>query len=104
MADAKVNNDTIDVGVHKLAVGGAIVGRLPLRFLGASNVRIAAVDTHGIEIEWPVFNSPISKEYSISGLWPDDWIVELRKDNKAVAKKKIVIRRGENTTCDFRDN
>jgi hypothetical protein len=103
LGEASVANNTSDIGIHKLAPGAAITGRLPLHLATDRSVSIVAIDLHGIAIESPNrdVDGPPRTGFTISGLWPGKWLVMLKKNDQVLATKAVVLRDAESVSCDL---
>lgn len=100
MGAAKVNNDIVDIAVHKLQAGGTIAGVAPRSKSGHAADSIVAVDSHGFTIRAPDFASG-KQEFEITNLWPDLWTVKLLSGERILSTTKVELRGTEKALCNL---
>jgi hypothetical protein len=104
MSEASVKNNIVDIGSHRLATGGAITGRMPPRLETDMTVVVEATDANAVTIENPNRFEPVGKSFAISGLWPGEWTVRMKRGDKVIAEKAVVLQGTETVACDLAEN
>ena len=103
MPGVTVRSNMTDIGSHPLATGGVITGKVPPRLQRAAGVTVVATDSHGVAIEDPHGWDPIDDHFRISSLWPEKWIVTLKRGGRVEARQTVTLQGIETVTADLVD-
>ena len=101
LGQISVKNACADIGVHKLAAGGTITGKVPARWAADLAATIEATDQQGIAIENLNYNKSVQQDFAISGLWPGKWVVKLSKGDRVIAQKDVELKSTETVSCEL---
>jgi hypothetical protein len=96
-----LDNKSVDVGSHKLGLGGTIAGAVPPRLANDRSVTIAAIDSLGIVIKNSEWRENPGRGFQFSGLWPGKWMIELKQGDQVLSAKPVVLRGTESVSCDL---
>jgi hypothetical protein len=96
-----VNNNTTDVGEHKLGPGGTITGKIDLGKDGLLADALVAEDTNGLRIEATDFSCLKQTEFTISSLWPGQWTLKLMRGDTVLATARTELKGRETSRVDL---
>ncbi|MCY3024439.1 MAG: hypothetical protein NTW87_36150, partial [Planctomycetota bacterium] len=101
IADVEVQSKVRDVGVHKLAPGGAITGTLPLGPGGRQPDAVVATDGAGVSIEADDVKGIAGESFTIPNLWPGTWTVALRRGKETLVVTRVTLEGAETVRAEF---
>jgi hypothetical protein len=96
-----VKNDTTDIGVHKLQLGGRLTGKVEMGNEERLADAVVATDALGFRIDDRGFSEGKRREFKISGLWPGQWTLKLMSGETVLATAKTELKGTETVRCDL---